>query len=288
MPTVDRQSAVSTFSSLANETRLTILDVLVDASSGLSFSQLYEAVPIDDTGNFNYHLTQLTGSFVRKHDGIYKLTQTGTAIVGALVAGTFDADLSREPVPTNWECLQCDGHFTVKCVDTRAHLRCDTCGSGSTISVPPSAVDSTSKDALPTTLIQWYRTRMQHLRAGFCHRCSSQIDRRLVEGVDPEADAPTPSVVRFDCHCCGASASVSGATLVTFHPVVEGFFREHGLETHSQHPTQVWRALDSADVRTVSENPLEVEVLFSMDEEIVSAVITAAGCVENVRRTDTS
>ncbi|ELZ85008.1 hypothetical protein C453_10520 [Haloferax elongans ATCC BAA-1513] len=288
MPTVDRQSAVSTFSSLANETRLTILDVLADAPVGLSFSQLYEAVPIDDTGNFNYHLTQLTGSFVQKHDGVYKITPTGTAILGALVAGTFDADLSIEPIPTNWECLQCGGDFTVRCVDTRAHLRCDTCESGSTISVPPSAVDSTSKENLPTTLIQWYRSRIQQLRAGFCHRCSSQTDRRLVEGVDPEADAPTPSVVRFDCRRCGASATVSGATLVTFHPVVEGFFREYGLETHNQHPTQVWRALDSSEVRTTSENPLEVEVQFSMDEETVSAVITAAGCVEDVRRVDTS
>lgn len=287
MPTVDRQPAVSMFSSLANETRLTILDVLADASSGLSFSQLYDAVPIDDTGNFNYHLTQLTGSFVRKQDGIYKLTPAGTEMVGALVAGTFDADLSINPIPTDWECLQCDGHFTVRCVDKRAHLRCDTCGSGSTFSVPPNAVESISKEDLPTTLIQWYRTQMQHLRSGFCHRCSSQTDRRLVEGVDPDADTPTPSVVRFDCRCCGASASMSGATLVTFHPVVEGFFRQHGLETNRQHPTQVWRALDSSAVQTVSENPLEVEVHFSMGEETVSAVITATGCVEDVRRVGT-
>lgn len=286
-PPTDDRSAVSAFSSLANETRLTILRALADASSGLSFSQLYEVVPVDDTGNFNYHLTQVTGAFVQKQSGVYELTPSGQAIVGTLVEGTYDTELSIGPISTSWECLQCEGRFTVECVGTRAHLRCDNCGSGGTVSVPPSAVESIPKADLPATLTQWYRTRMQHLRAGFCHRCSSQTDRRLVEGVDPKADTPTPSVVRFDCHHCGASASVSGATLVTFHPVVEGFFRHHGIETHDQHPTQAWRALDSSTVRTTSENPLEVEVVFTMDDEAISAMITAAGSVEDIYRDST-
>lgn len=283
-PAVERRSEVSTFGLLANETRLAILRALADAPAGLSFSRLFEATPPEDTGNFNYHLSQLVGSFVQKQGESYELTVAGQTVVGTMVAGTHTSELSAGPIPTEWECLRCDGSFTLECVGTQANLRCTDCGTGSTVSIPPSAVESIPTRDLPATVINWYRSRVQRLRAGFCHRCSSHLDRQLVEGVDPEADSPTPSMVKFDCRRCSASASVSGATLVTFHPVVEGFFRQHGIDTGDQHPTQVWHELDRSSVRTISDDPLEVEVVFTMNDETASARIAADGTLGEVRR----
>lgn len=283
-PSIERRSAADTFKLLANETRISILRALSDSREGQPFSELFDSVPSEDTGNFNYHLNRLMGSFVKKTVDVYELTHAGRMAVGAIFASTYTADVSIEPLPMDWECLQCDGTFVIEGTGTRAHIRCDSCGSGSSISIPPGALQSISRDELSTVLIEWYRAQLQCIRAGFCRVCTGQTDRRLVEGVDPDADDPTPSKVRFECQQCGACASISGATLATFHPVIEGFFREHGIDTTLQHPTQMWRELERSRVQTVSRDPLAVEVVFSIDDEIVSARINAHGTVENVRR----
>lgn len=59
------------FAVLGNETRLGILRALWDAynpqetDNSVPFSEFYDRVGFDDTGNFNYRLGKLTGDFVR-------------------------------------------------------------------------------------------------------------------------------------------------------------------------------------------------------------------------------
>lgn len=56
------------FGLLGNETRLAILQALGDAADPLSFSELRDRVWVSDSGQFNYHLDQLTGPFVGQTD----------------------------------------------------------------------------------------------------------------------------------------------------------------------------------------------------------------------------
>lgn len=283
-PSIKRQPAADTFKLLADETRISILRALSNSQEGQPFSELFDAVPSEDTGNFNYHLSQLTGSFVKKSKDAYELTHAGRMVVGAIFAGTYDAEVSIEPIYMDWDCLQCNGNFVIECTGTRVHIRCDSCGSGSSISIPPGALESISRDELPLILIQWYRAQIQCIQAGFCRVCTGQTESWLMEGVDPDAEDPTPSKVCFECRRCGAYTSVSGATLATFHPLIEGFFREHGVETNLQHPTQMWRELERSSVQTVSREPLEIEIVFSINDEVASAIITSDGSIEDVRR----
>lgn len=52
------------FAVLGNETRMEILQSLGEAERPLVFSELREAVEIDDPGQVNYHLNQLKRHFV--------------------------------------------------------------------------------------------------------------------------------------------------------------------------------------------------------------------------------
>lgn len=283
-PSVRRADPTETFGLLADETRIEILNALSDgADGGTTFSELFDAVSLSDTGNFNYHLGQLVGTFVRKTGEQYELTDAGERVVGAILAGSFDAEASFGPIPLDWDCLQCGGGFELRFEDSEAHLRCESCGGGLAISIPPGTIGSISAADLPAVVVQWYRARVQRARSGFCRVCAGRTDRRLVSGVDPDADDPTPSKVRFECRRCGAETTVSGATLATYHPIVEGFFREHGLATDRYHPSQLWTEIDSS-VETVQKDPVAVEVAFRTEGDGVTARIDADGVVREVER----
>jgi hypothetical protein len=81
---------VETFSLLANEDRLTILKVVVQAAergeTPLSFSTLREAVDIRDSGRFSYHLQKLTGQFLASSADGYLLHEDCCGRFVAVVA----------------------------------------------------------------------------------------------------------------------------------------------------------------------------------------------------------
>lgn len=70
-------SPVETFSLLANEDRLAILDAVVRANdrgdTPVSFSALRETVDIRDSSRFSYHLQELTGHFLTRSSDGYSL-----------------------------------------------------------------------------------------------------------------------------------------------------------------------------------------------------------------------
>jgi DNA-binding transcriptional ArsR family regulator len=57
------------FAVLGNEIRLEILQRLGEADEPLAYSELFERMDYDDSGNFSYHLDQLVGHFVGRSDG---------------------------------------------------------------------------------------------------------------------------------------------------------------------------------------------------------------------------
>ena len=101
------------FGLLADETRLAIIQALwaateLDAdgtvgqeASAVRFSDLFAALGIDDTGNFNYHLEKLRGHFVATTDGGYVLTGDGVEVARhALAEASRDAS-GGPPAPAS-------------------------------------------------------------------------------------------------------------------------------------------------------------------------------------------
>lgn len=68
------------FSLLGNETRVAIIRELGATEDPRSFSDLHAAVGVRDSGGFNYHLQKLVGTFIRRADGGYELSEAGVRI----------------------------------------------------------------------------------------------------------------------------------------------------------------------------------------------------------------
>lgn len=83
-----RDEGLETLGHIGNEHRISILRELTEADEPLPFSELRRRVGIEDTGQFNYHLTELRGRFVRKSDGRYELGHAGERVIVA--AGDLD------------------------------------------------------------------------------------------------------------------------------------------------------------------------------------------------------
>lgn len=111
--TSGRQDTIEAFGVLSNDTRIATLLALWDAKEpwedqpGLSFSELYGEVAVNDTGQFNYHLDKLTPRFVAEDDGSYTLTLTGFKLVQAVIAGVGNTEAELAETAVDRDCPFC-------------------------------------------------------------------------------------------------------------------------------------------------------------------------------------
>lgn len=281
---VERRPPDDIFGLLGNDIRVRILEELGQApDSAHSFSELFDRIDLADSGNFNYHLDKLCGSFIRKTDG-YELTYAGKQIIGAIHAGTYTADVTIDPVPISWTCLLCDGDMVAEYRDGTAIIRCADCRKGADFAFPPGSLDQFTRAELPHVFSRWWHHSVKRITDGFCPTCAGRLEGELVRPPGGDSDDPQPSMTEFNCRRCRTRLHISGATLATSHPIVEGFLAEHGFETSDHHPSQVWKELGSSEVHTLSEDPLRIEVRFTYDHEIVTAEIGPDATITDVQR----
>jgi len=124
--------AVEAFQLLANETRLAILLALWETKdptgeAAVPFSELYDRVGLDDSGNFNYHLDKLEGHFVTAADDGYRLAPAGTKIVRAVIAGTGISEPTLEPTEIDMACPRCEAPTAITYRDGRLFQLCTEC-----------------------------------------------------------------------------------------------------------------------------------------------------------------
>lgn len=83
------------FELVGNEIRVGIIQVLQDAyrdgDRSLPYVTLQSRVGVRDSGQFNYHLQQLVGQFVRKDGSDYRLTYAGQTVASAIVSGAYNS-----------------------------------------------------------------------------------------------------------------------------------------------------------------------------------------------------
>jgi len=110
---VERTEPEAVFGLLSDETR-DILRALWNGDDELAFSALYDAVDVDDSGRFNYHLDKLVGQFVAKTDDGYEFTAAGVRVNGAIEAGSYATTGAMEPIPLESACPTCGGSRTFR------------------------------------------------------------------------------------------------------------------------------------------------------------------------------
>jgi DNA-binding transcriptional ArsR family regulator len=266
------------FGLLGNELRVAILRALAeDPNEPVTFSALRERVGERDSGKFNYHLRKLDGVFVVRGEEGYELTLAGRQLVGAIVAGTYTADATVEPVEVDDPCPTCGASpLVVTYADDRATLACPACEEWlNAFSFPAGTLDQYDRSELPAAFDRWMYALFQRIDAGFCANCAGRLSGRL----DADADPPA---VRWRCERCGDEARTSAAVPVIYHPLAQGFLHDHDVDPAS---TPSWRL---ASARDVDFEPTDdgVVVRLSVDGDVLSAVVTREGAVVDVERSD--
>lgn len=97
------------FQLLANETRLKILRALWEAPQWTAtYSELKDAVELRDSGTFQYHLHQLTGTFIEQTDEGYHHLTSGITVIRAMLSAINATSDSVGAIPLDSHCSTCD------------------------------------------------------------------------------------------------------------------------------------------------------------------------------------
>ncbi|WP_224270481.1 winged helix-turn-helix domain-containing protein [Haloprofundus salinisoli] len=289
--TVEHHPPEQAFSLLADETRLAILRELSDADDSLSFSELRARVGVRDSGKFNYHLKKLLDSFVRRDEGGYELTLAGTQVVGALLAGTYTASVSLEPIEIDGDCRECGASLVAVYEDEHAKIRCCECGTvRMSFTFPPGTIEQYDREELPLAFERWVLSEFAQATRGFCPNCSGRLDASLElneDGHDRNRSFRNEvAYLRYRCGRCGNEMLASVDTLATNHSTVVAFLADRGIDLDDVPSWELDQVLDANETEMLSRDPPRVRSTVGVGGESVALVVDDSGEVVDVERSD--
>lgn len=281
------------FALLGDETRIDILQALwethepYEADSGIAYSDLYELVDIDDTGNFTYHLEKLIGHFIRQTDTGYELTKAGFAIVQTVIAGSVHQTPTFDMAEVDAVCPQCEGQIAVSYDRERDAMiiRCTQCpgnwlkncppGTIFAFDMPPAGLRNRTPDDAFQAMLSWRLHRIETMIDGVCPVCAGTVDLTYTvcrdhdvgdDHICPDCENRFQSVIRYICSVCKESLRIPLLGVVLFHPAVTSFFYNRGID----HRIGEWDAIVRAhgyDQSVLSTDPLRIRVTVCVDED---------------------
>jgi hypothetical protein len=291
------------FTLLGNEARIAILRALWDAydpheaDGTVSFSDLFDRVDVDDSGNFNYHLGRLTGHFVRRTADGYRLAAPGFRVVRAVVAGGVTGDPTVGPSPVDADCPLCGSPAEITHGDGTTWARCTACegywplrgGEIFGFSLPPAGLRGRDADGVLDATIAYSIHRFEAMCDGVCPECGSAVDSSLAVCADHDADGSVcdacdsrfAAVLTFACTACKFDWRSPSYAAVSHHPALVAFYFDRGVE----HVPATWdglrRGLDWRE-EVLTTDPPAVRVTAAHGRDRIAFVVDAAGSVASV------
>lgn len=290
------------FRLLGNETRMRIMRTLWDdfefatyvteSQTGPSFADLRQRADVDDPGNFNYHLDQLTGQLVASTEAGYVLSPLGYNLMRAI--DRFAA-FEYETLP-EWSiddpCPFCGGTLLAAYRREILEVRCDECGglagggNFTYVELPASGVRSLTERQLLDAAILTLGERLQSAMQGLCWDCRSSIETSLSvcsdhergdDGTCSACESRFAATVDVDCPTCGTEGHGPLLEFAIQVPGVGAAFEAAGLGPTDLGP---WRsrlaAFDAVSERITSRDPPAAELAFAIDAEDVAVTVGAA------------
>jgi DNA-binding transcriptional ArsR family regulator len=281
--------ASDAFAALGDDTRVAILEALVDArredpaDSAVSFSALRERVGVEDSGRFNYHLGKLRDRFVEEADGAYQLTYAGEEVVGAILAGTHDPDLVLDPVELDDPCPICDTALTAEYEDGKLLVDCENDHTPMRTTVPPAAaIDRSLEELLRVATLATY-AKFELVAGGVCFECYGLLDRRI----EPyESDDISDFVYRTQCERCGFTTSSTSTIALLRHPAFVSLCHDHGIDLRERLPWTI-PGLVEAETTQVADEPARYDVRIELDGDVLDATLDKHGTVLAAERSAT-
>lgn len=304
-----RRDTVEAFGLLSNEIRIATLLALWDAKEpwedqpGLSFSELYGEVAVDDTGQFNYHLDKLTPRFVAEDNGSYTLTLTGFKLVQAVIAGVGDTGTELAETAVDRDCPFCGEPIRVRYDHGVVVLYCTHCdGRGRTEiggdqrgfllgdMLPPAGLeDRTPAEVVDATVTQ-FLNRFDTMRSGVCTDCGGPVQSTLRVCSDHDADDTPCSACNqvaagwINCLCdvCARGSGAPAWLAVQTQPPVAGLLYESGdWSDDPWEQKELGIGLGYTET-VVSTAPPELRIAVEIDGSHVTATIDGGGTITTV------
>ena len=244
-----------------------------------TFSTLQSEASVSDSGNFNYHLGELTDRFVERTDGGYVLSPLGFSVMQAIDAHTAFTDRTIEPTALQASCPFCSGSLLASYGREILRVGCPDCealGDGDLFRVRCPATGSAGLD-LPDLLdvgVLRLLTQVDAARHGFCPACYGETELSLAFCADhhpPGCEGcgrRSPVGSDVECTACGAGGSGPLAEYVFADPRTIASFERHGLGPESVGLFDYRLAfLSRFEERLLSTDPLVVEYEVRDDDE---------------------
>jgi DNA-binding transcriptional ArsR family regulator len=288
------------FAQLGNETRVEILRILGTAEQPLQFSELYDRTDVEDSGQFNYHLSKLVGQFVTKSEAGYTLSRMGRRVVEAVLSGAVTDTPALDRTEIDEPCGYCGAPIEVGWKEGSVRQFCTECagqygraysGAASTdagegylgrLPLPPAGVHGRSPPEILHAARIAGNLEVYSLSAGVCPRCSGTIEREISvcenhdagETLCENCDNLYAVGVRFQCGNCIYKAGGGPGLGVVIHAKLLGFLLEHGYNpVAGDSMTEVNRVHQNYDEEILSIDPLRVELTFHLDGDALSLML---------------
>jgi DNA-directed RNA polymerase subunit RPC12/RpoP len=281
------------FSALGNEIRVSILRVLAEADGPLPFSEVYGALDVDDSAQFNYHLDKLVGHFVGKTDEGYTLRRPGRRVVEAILSGAVTEAPQLDRTSVDGNCSYCGSRIEVQWRESSIELFCTECdgawdrswgraggpqpvddGYLGRLPMPPAGLEARSPTEAYCAAWIWTNLEVMAAASGICPRCSARLETSIhaCESHDADgevcADCESRFAVRavFECDNCNYTTGGSAALALLTEDELLSFMTDQGLNPVAPESIhRVDRTHTDYEEEVLSTDPLEVGFTFTVD-----------------------
>lgn len=266
-----RLAPAEAFAIIGNETRLEILQVLFEEKfQTMSFAELRKRVGLRDGSQFNYHLKQLEGPFIRKTDDGYTLRHAGINVVRSIVEGSFTDHPQIAPFETRSACVACGEPLHAEYKHEMVFVRCSSCQTMHAMGMfPPGALAGRTGHELLIAFERWMRCAFDLSVNGICSMCRGRTTATLVrDAADIQIKAPVDPTdfpgfefgIKYQCERCDVWDFGTPGEHVLSHPDVVAFHRDHGINLNTVPYWELEWVVTNERTTVVAEEPLRVQV----------------------------
>lgn len=220
---------------LTEEPRLGIIETLAQADAErpgkavMSFTELFEAQEMRDSGRFNYHLNKLCGVLVEEVEEGYRLSPAGHRLVAAVLSVSVEEPPGDRRTTLAEPCPVCGTAVTVNRVGNAVSVHCEEGhGFGEYVS-PRMSADRDLRTLADLAAVRAVGS-FREARHGLCPKCAGEMTWRF----DPDAEgftaADTARPTVATCQTCGVSVGGSPGGFVFFEPPVAAELAELGVD----------------------------------------------------------
>lgn len=291
--TADIEETLDLLSLLDDPTRLEMLLTLGEAtqprgSEAFTFSDFRDAVEIQDSGRFNYHLSQLRGTFIEETEDGYRPTYPGLVLYKLIRSGALTTSEMAPPADTGVECLECAAMVEAAYDAQLLTLRCPACETTYTrIHVPPGCVADTDGPHRFRAAIQYTFREVLPLTHGICPNCGGSATHDVLDPDEHRSDTELPTVVH-SCHECNYWMQTSFGIPIALDPGVIAAFHDHGIDLLSGRTNHILRFMQSEALSVLSRDPWSVEISIPLAGETVSIEVDETLTVKDISSSESA